>query len=738
MDQQISEREQRRLRRNVIREEQQNRIDRYRDNALQDELRQTRQRQYQDRDTDVRNGQQQGIHTYTNDIGNEHRNEYRQRKSVDTESLLKHFSDMESVFGSEGATNIPTVDKESERRKQRWQDMKNDNMQEYYYDPVDQDIDFEKNENYLSTGGKDSKSSSHLHRESVKNKKSVSFEKVEPADSRGTTPNSDESYLDFSKELRKLDQKLESIREHNIDLGHTQNIISSTRIQTPLDYDQTKRKELPSRLKVSESVDYDDGMRSDFEREHLLIQNLREQNSHIELERKRNEEEESEVLKRIHNMKVTEYEFNKKRQERERLERELDKKRELERIRLERLSLLKNQEQVLAQRLNNMDRDFYYDRIGIGSEELPYYNIRQNDGNRNTDNIEFRELEGDTVPNIPHVRENFVDRIQSGFGKPKIPSFDGTDFKVWKVEVECIMKSGIYPESLISQTMRNSLKGQTRKILLTIDPMANSYDILKKLDDIYGTTQTEDSIMQDLFNSKQEDSESSSDWALRLEAIMQLAIESGEISEIKKNSLLKQRFWKGLRSEKLRNNTRVTFESSANFEQLRRKTRVEEEELKRSTNEQKVMKIPEMTNMKNEKDTTNQQENETRVQLQQMKTTSPLDKQMLMMQQLMNKMNKLEKELELLRQENKEKEKKDTDYTTPYRSEQYSYRRGYSRGRRPFQYSFYGQPRQYNYRGYNGRQTPQTEVTETKPKENTGNDTCTKKSNTPKDENLNA
>jgi hypothetical protein len=104
---------------------------------------------------------------------------------------------------------------------------------------------------------------------------------------------------------------------------------------------------------------------------------------------------------------------------------------------------------------------------------------------------------------IPILRDRSEERISSRFGKPKVPPFDGTDFKVWKVEVECIIKSGMYPESLIAQTMRNSFKGQTRKVLLTIHPMANSYEILEKLEDIYGTTQTEDSIMQDLFNSKQ-------------------------------------------------------------------------------------------------------------------------------------------------------------------------------------------------------------------------------------------
>jgi tetrahydromethanopterin S-methyltransferase subunit B len=65
-----------------------------------------------------------------------------------------------------------------------------------------------------------------------------------------------------------------------------------------------------------------------------------------------------------------------------------------------------------------------------------------------------------------------------------------------------------------------------------------------------------------------------------------------------------------------------------------------------------------------------------------MKTATPFDKQMMMMQQLMEKMNKLEKELEHLKQERKEE--KQPEYNTPDRNEQYTYRGNYFRGRRPY------------------------------------------------------
>jgi len=55
-------------------------------------------------------------------------------------------------------------------------------------------------------------------------------------------------------------------------------------------------------------------------------------------------------------------------------------------------------------------------------------------------------------------------------------------------------------------------------------------------------------------------------------------VHRGEIDESRRNSKLKERFWRGLYSEKLRTATRVSYESSASFEVLRRKARLEEEE----------------------------------------------------------------------------------------------------------------------------------------------------------------
>ena len=70
----------------------------------------------------------------------------------------------------------------------------------------------------------------------------------------------------------------------------------------------------------------------------------------------------------------------------------------------------------------------------------------------------------------------------SPFLKPYINFFSGTEpvpknennFEEWKVEIECLRKSTVYPEYIVNQALRNSLKGQARRVLFTLGPEATT------------------------------------------------------------------------------------------------------------------------------------------------------------------------------------------------------------------------------------------------------------------------
>ena len=84
-------------------------------------------------------------------------------------------------------------------------------------------------------------------------------------------------------------------------------------------------------------------------------------------------------------------------------------------------------------------------------------------------------------------------------GKPKLPHFDGSLFDEWKLEVKSLLESDMYSEFIITQAIRNSLEGTTRKILLTLRASATAREIMDKLEDIYGNLRSGDSIIHEFY-----------------------------------------------------------------------------------------------------------------------------------------------------------------------------------------------------------------------------------------------
>ena len=174
------------------------------------------------------------------------------------------------------------------------------------------------------------------------------------------------------------------------------------------------------------------------------------------------------------------------------------------------------------------------------------------------------------------------------FLKPYLTQFSGTEpvpenessFEDWKAETQCLIKSKVYPDYIVSQAIRNSLKGQARKALSTLDPLTNSDGIISKLESLFGNVASGLSILQEFFTAVQNSDKTVTMWGLRIEEILQRAIEKGEVPSERRNHLLKDKFWRSLHSFDLKIATKVYFDKITDFEVLRSKVREEEREIK--------------------------------------------------------------------------------------------------------------------------------------------------------------
>ena len=180
-----------------------------------------------------------------------------------------------------------------------------------------------------------------------------------------------------------------------------------------------------------------------------------------------------------------------------------------------------------------------------------------------------------TTPNA-NVNTGSVDASLIGLAKvpiPKLPQFSSTDAKgdasyhVWEYEVTCLMKEKIYPDAHILQAIRRSLKGEARESLLSAGETASSEDVLKKLNGIYGTVASNESILQQFYLEKQKEDENVAQYSIRLENMLQQI--KDYVPGQSKNEMLRSKLWSGLRDPQLKNASRFKYDLEPDFNQLR-------------------------------------------------------------------------------------------------------------------------------------------------------------------------
>ena len=167
----------------------------------------------------------------------------------------------------------------------------------------------------------------------------------------------------------------------------------------------------------------------------------------------------------------------------------------------------------------------------------------------------------------------------------KLPTFSGSEqtqkgevsYDVWSYEVRCL--KGQWPDHVLLQTVRSSLKSTAREILIPLGESASVDKILAKLEDFYGNVCTPENIMQNFYSDHQQEGESIVTYGSRLEQCISKAVRLGHIDANAKDAMLRSKFWSGLKSSQLRNATRHKYESVKEFHSLLREVRqIEQEE----------------------------------------------------------------------------------------------------------------------------------------------------------------
>lgn len=176
--------------------------------------------------------------------------------------------------------------------------------------------------------------------------------------------------------------------------------------------------------------------------------------------------------------------------------------------------------------------------------------------------------------------------IAPPYSQPKLPIFSGQEdppkgevtYEVWSFEVKCLQNSQYLPEHVLLQSIRHSLKGSARSIIVPLGETATVADILQKLDVFFGNVSSCETLMQNFYSDFQKDKESIVQYGSRLEQTLSRAIQFGNMDTQAKDAMLRTKFWTGLNSQQLKNSTRHLFDSIKDFQLLLKEIRKVEQE----------------------------------------------------------------------------------------------------------------------------------------------------------------
>ena len=173
-------------------------------------------------------------------------------------------------------------------------------------------------------------------------------------------------------------------------------------------------------------------------------------------------------------------------------------------------------------------------------------------------------------------------------------------------------------------------------------PTASTTEVLQKMEDIYGNIRSGDSIVHDFYSAEQQADETVSDWGIRIETLFNKAVERNEIDEDRKESKLKERFWRGLEDAHLRMNTRSSFESKDSFDTLRKKARIEELEMRIERKRQQPKEDNQTSHTSDQKSV--------EATHQPIRRTSSSDNNESKLDLILNKMKEMEQEIKTLKE----------------------------------------------------------------------------------------
>ena len=155
---------------------------------------------------------------------------------------------------------------------------------------------------------------------------------------------------------------------------------------------------------------------------------------------------------------------------------------------------------------------------------------------------------------------------------PKLTIFTGDDGKNeypylnWRFDVQQLIHSG-YPPRVVCMAINRSCRGTASTALLALGRFFEPDSVIAAFDKRFASVETKESLLSKFYRATQKGDESMNTWGCRLEALLTRP-QLDQLRHHQKESMLRERFWRGLNNDSVRNALRHRFDAGATYEEL--------------------------------------------------------------------------------------------------------------------------------------------------------------------------
>lgn len=170
---------------------------------------------------------------------------------------------------------------------------------------------------------------------------------------------------------------------------------------------------------------------------------------------------------------------------------------------------------------------------------------------------------------------------------PKLNNFSGkTDkdaypYRRWRYDILQLRSAG-YNDKVIKTAISRSCRGTAADLLLALPEDASIDLVLENFQQRFAEVATAESMLSNFYSATQKAVEDVTTWSCRLESILSTP-QLQYLTTAQKQAMLRERFWRGLKSYHLKSALRHQFDTGKNYAQLLVAAREIESELPSTT-----------------------------------------------------------------------------------------------------------------------------------------------------------